>query len=217
MWRQAFQNRAFKIQFISVIILLLMFLAFVPIYFRNVVEPRPGVLLNDFLLNRLPPADHSTIIFILIYVTIAFSLFSLVQHPSQLLLALMAYCAMNYLRLLSLWAFPLEPPTGIIPLRDPIIELLVYGGTPLLKDLFFSGHVATLAILAMVEESSSDSYRKWKLAKWTIAIAVGLLLMHQRVHYTVDVVAGVGVSVVVVRVLSWWLRGTLVTRGTAGD
>ena len=67
MWCQALQSRAFKIQFISVAILLLMFLAFIPRYFRNIVEPRQGVLLNDFLLNLLPPADHSTLIFILIY------------------------------------------------------------------------------------------------------------------------------------------------------
>jgi PAP2 superfamily C-terminal len=212
MWRQAFQNRAFKIQFISVILLLLMFLAFVPMYFKNVVEPRPGVLLNDFLLNLLPPTDHSTLIFILIYSTIVVSLISFAQKPSQLLLALTAYCAMNYLRLVSLWAFPLEPPVGIIPLHDPIIEHLAYGGIPLLKDLFFSGHVATLSILAMVEEN-----RKRKIAKWIIAGVVGLLLMHQRVHYTVDVVVGIAVSVVVVGVLSWRLGGTVGKRWTAAD
>lgn len=153
MWCQALQNRAFKIQFISVAILLLMFLAFIPRYFRNIVEPRQGVLLNDFLLNLLPPADHSTLIFILIYGSVMVSFISLVQNPFQLLLALAAYCAMNYLRLVTLWVFPLEPPAGIIPLHDPIIERLAYGGTPLLKDLFFSGHVATLSILAMVEEN----------------------------------------------------------------
>lgn len=193
MWRQAFQNKKFKVQFISIIILLLIFLSTIPWYFRNIIEPRPGIQLNDFVLNLLPPADHSTVIFILIYATIGVSLASLVQKPNQLLLALAAYCAMNYIRLATLWIFPLEPPAGIIPLIDPIIEKIAYSNGPILKDLFFSGHVATLTILELVEEN-----RKWKIVKGIIAIAVGLLLMHQRVHYTVDVIVGVVVSVGIV-------------------
>ena len=195
-WRESFQNQKFKIWFISIILLLLIFLVSVPWYFKNVIEPKPGIQLNDILLNLFLPVDHSILIFILIYATITASLVSLVQKPTQLLLALTAYCMMNYLRVVTLWLFTLEPPIGIIPLTDTILEKFIYSNTVILKDLFFSGHMATLTILACVEEN-----RKWKIAKWFVTITVGLLLMHQRVHYAVDVLAGVVVSAGIVKSL----------------
>jgi PAP2 superfamily C-terminal len=192
-WQEALQNKKFKIQFIGILILLLVFLFLVPWYFKNIIEPRPGAQLNDFVLNLFPPSDHSTLIFILIYSAVVWALVSLIQKPFQFLIALTAYCIMNYLRMATLWIFPLEPPIGIIPLRDPIIEWIAYGDIPFLKDLFFSGHVATLSILALMEKNTIA-----KIVKWMVVIAVGLLLMHQRVHYSVDVVVGILVSVLIV-------------------
>lgn len=192
-WQEALQNKNFKIQFSGILILLLVFLLLVPWYFKTIIEPRPGAQLNDLALNLIAPSDHSSFISILIYSAIAWSLIPLVQKPSQLLLGLTAYCIMNYLRMATLCIFPLEPPIGIIPLRDPIIERIAYGNIPFLKDLFFSGHVATMSILAMIEENG-----KLKIVKWIITIVIGLLLMQQRVHYTVDVVAGIMVSVLIV-------------------
>lgn len=196
-WKASFQNQKFKIWFFCVIILLLIFLISVPWYFQTIIEPKPGVQLNDFVLNLLPPADHSTIIFTLIYTTIGISLIQLAQKPNQLLMTLSAYCLMNYIRVLTLWLFTLEPPVGIIPLTDPILEKLFYGNTIILKDLFFSGHVATLTILALMEQN-----KVWKIAKWAVTVVVGLLLMHQRVHYAIDVVAGVIVSIGMVKLVS---------------
>ena len=106
-WKQAWQVKPFKTQLIGIILLLLIFLFSVPWYFTKIVEQRPGAILNDFLLNWFPPADHSILIFIVLYCAIGQSLISLATKPKQLLLCLTAYCAMNYLRVLTLWIFPL--------------------------------------------------------------------------------------------------------------
>jgi hypothetical protein len=193
-WKQAFQYVWYRISLTVVIVLLLVFLFEVPYYFQHVVEVRPGTQLTDILLNLSSPVDHSTAIFILLYGTIIISSITLIQKPLPLLIVLTAYCIENYLRCLTLWLFPLEPPAGIIPLIDPLINSIAYGEVIILKDLFFSGHVATLTILAAVEETF-----RLKIIKWSITIAVGLLLMHQRVHYTMDVVAGMVISVLIVK------------------
>ena len=79
---------------------------------------------------------------------------------------------------------PLEPPIGIIPLTDPIIENLFYGGQVLQKDLFFSGHTANIVLIGLL----TDDLRMRKLL-FFIACIVGFLLMWQRVHYSFDVFA----------------------------
>jgi len=196
MWSEAIHNQKFKTQFIIVVVLLVAFMLSVPWFFNHVINPKPGILLNDFVLNLFPPADHSAIIFTLIYGAIGISLFTLVQKPNQLLIILTAYCLMNYLRAWAMWLLTLEPPAGIIPLADPLLEKFIYHNSTMMKDLFFSGHAATLSILAAAEEN-----KKMKILKWIVTVSVGLLLMHQRVHYTIDVIAGITISIALVKII----------------
>ncbi len=83
-----------------------------------------------------------------------------------------------------MYLVPLEAPLAIIPLQDELIESLFYSGRRNLKDLFFSGHTATLFVF-------SYCFTNLKL-KWlylTGGVIVGILLLLQHVHYSIDVMA----------------------------
>jgi membrane-associated phospholipid phosphatase len=84
-----------------------------------------------------------------------------------------------------MYLLPLEPPAKMIILNDPFVEFFGTGQT-LTKDLFFSGHTATLFILFLVSEKKV--YKTIFLIS-TVAVAVAVLLQH--VHYTIDVFAAV--------------------------
>ncbi|MBC7884582.1 MAG: hypothetical protein H7X99_03860, partial [Saprospiraceae bacterium] len=67
---------------------------------------------------------------------------------------------------------------------DPVVEILFYGGDVLLKDLFFSGHTANLILVGLVVDVP------WlKRALFFFALVVGILVVLQHVHYSIDVVA----------------------------
>jgi membrane-associated phospholipid phosphatase len=73
----------------------------------------------------------------------------------------------------------------MIILNDPLVEFFGTGQT-LTKDLFFSGHTATLLILFLVSEKKIV---KTVFLISTILVAIAVLLQH--VHYTIDVFAAV--------------------------
>ncbi|MCK7522598.1 MAG: hypothetical protein MZV64_35395 [Ignavibacteriales bacterium] len=73
----------------------------------------------------------------------------------------------------------------MIILNDPFVELFGTGQT-LTKDLFFSGHTATLFIF--ISCFRKENYQDNFLTS-TIAVAIAVLLQH--VHYTIDVFAAV--------------------------
>jgi len=84
-----------------------------------------------------------------------------------------------------MYLLPLEPPANMIILNDPLVEF--FGtGQALTKDLFFSGHTATLFILFLVSEKKII---KTVFLISTIAVAIAVLLQH--VHYSIDVLAAV--------------------------
>jgi hypothetical protein len=70
----------------------------------------------------------------------------------------------------------------MIPRVDPFAAATT--GTTLLKDLFFSGHTATLFLLFLTARVSMV-----RLIFLLCTIATGALLMLQHVHYSVDVAA----------------------------
>ena len=55
---------------------------------------------------------------------------------------------------------------------------------PIVRDLFFSGHTATMVLLALAGRG-----RTWRWVLGLATVAVGLLVLVQRVHYSYDVLA----------------------------
>jgi PAP2 superfamily protein len=182
-WHEALKNRRFILQFVLLVIAIPLVVSFMPYYFHSVIGPKRGAFLNDFILNLLAPQDHSWIIFGLIYLSLIITLQGIAKHPRSILLGLKCYLAITILRMIAMYIFTLEPPDGIIPLHDPIVDVIAYGGVVFNKDLFFSGHVSTLTLFVLLEERSILK----KLLIISTVLVAGLILF-QKVHYTIDVI-----------------------------
>lgn len=183
-WPGAWQQAAFRWRLLLTLGLLIGLVASLP-YFFAWVQARPGTLLPDPLLALLPPHDVSWPTFVIIYLSVAAALAYVLPRPYLLLRLLGAYWLMQLCRVALLTLLPLEPPPGLIPLRDPIIDTFIYvAAGPITKDLFFSGHTATVVLLALAVEAG-----KRRIGLLGAAAAVGLLVLVQHVHYTYDVVA----------------------------
>jgi hypothetical protein len=183
-WNSAVHNKAFIVQVVITVVALLTILLSLPYYFHSVIGPKPGLQLQDPILNLFPPQDFSVLIFALIYICLFIVLWGLINKPYGMALGLGSYLIITLVRTLTMYLFTLEPPAGIIVLQDPFIDRIAYGGNVFTKDLFFSGHVATLTLLGLMEERPWAKY-------WVVCctVCVGILIIIQRVHYTIDVVA----------------------------
>ncbi len=149
--------------------------------FLQFVEARQGVVFTDPILVLFNPIDLTWLTFGLIYLSILITIFSLVKKPERLLFTLQCYGLMVFFRLIVMYLLPLEAPTTLIPLNDPLVQLLGTGEI-LTKDLFFSGHTATLFLLFLILEK-----RVIKIIFLASTILVGIAVMLQHVHYVVDV------------------------------
>jgi hypothetical protein len=72
----------------------------------------------------------------------------------------------------------------MIHLDDPVVRW--FTGNTWRRDLFFSGHVGTLALVALTY-LRCDRRIAWALVGSTALVGMGLLAQHA--HYTMDVVA----------------------------
>ena len=78
--------------------------------------------------------------------------------------------------------FPLNPPVGLVPLSDPFLKPF-YGSNVITKDLFFSGHTGSVFLIFLILR------KKWeKIFALVATILVGILLLIQHIHYTIDVI-----------------------------
>ncbi|MBT9392017.1 hypothetical protein KLP40_02470 [Hymenobacter sp. NST-14] len=196
-WPAAWRQPAFRTRLGAVLALLLGLVALLPRYFAW-VQARPGRHLPDPLLTALPARDVSVFTFAVIYLGIGLGLVTLLPRPARLLRALGAYLLLHLLRCATLALLPLEPPTGLVLLRDPLVDQLLYAApTPITKDLFFSGHTATLLLLALAVPPGG---RRTLLLAGTGAI--GVLVLIQHAHYTYDVLAAP-----LFAALAWWGSG----------
>ena len=149
--------------------------------FLQFVEARQGVVFTDPILVLFNPIDLTWLTFGLIYLSILITIFSLAKKPERLLFTIQCYGLMVFFRLIVMYLLPLEAPTTLIPLNDPLVQLLGTGEI-LTKDLFFSGHTATLFLLFLIMEK-----RVIKIIFLASTILVGIAVMLQHVHYVVDV------------------------------
>lgn len=154
-----------------------------PTYFSN-IQKRSGIDLNDFVLNHIPFIDVSTYIFTIIYGLLIYMLLRVLAKPKLFLLFALTFVIETVFRMTTIYFFPLNPPTNLVILHDIFAELLIYGDTePITKDLFFSGHTATMVMICLFVEGRRD-----KTAAIIATFFLAILLLIQHVHYTVDII-----------------------------
>lgn len=183
-WKEFLKEKRNRFELVITLFLLAVVLTSLA-NFLNYVEARKGVLLPDPLLNLFNPIDLTWLTFALIYVSLIVAIATLSKNPKRLLFAVQLYTFMVAVRILAMYLLPLQPPEKMIILNDPFVEFFGTGQT-LTKDLFFSGHTATLLILFLISEKKII---KTIFLISTIVVAIAVLLQH--VHYTIDVFAAV--------------------------
>ncbi len=186
-WKVFLELKRNRIELVITLLLLAVVLASLA-NFLNFVEARHGVVLSDPILKLFDPFDLTWLIFALIYISLVVAIVTLIKKPKQLFFAIQLYALMVTVRIVAMYLLPLEPPAKMISLNDPFVEFFGTGQT-LTKDLFFSGHTATLFILFLVSERKII---KIVFLISTIVVAISVLLQH--VHYTIDVFVAVFIT-----------------------
>ncbi|MEZ5026115.1 MAG: phosphatase PAP2 family protein [Chitinophagales bacterium] len=150
------------------------------------LENRKGTQIFDRLLALLPSVDSSLTIFLLTYSILIIFIFTNITKPENFLKAMQAYCLLMIMRTITIYLVPLEPPIGIVILKDPVSNYFMSGhsGSYIVKDLFFSGHVSSAFLFFIYSEN-----KKIKALILALAISVATLILFQHVHYLLDVVA----------------------------
>lgn len=167
-------------------------------------EARPGMQWQDPVLALFQPIEANLAIGLLTNGTIAIAMISIFQRPYTAVYFFFAALCIIVLRTMTLYFVPLEPPTTIVPLADPLLETTFYGGRVLLKDLFFSGHTANLMLVGFLAEG-----KMFKTTIHLIAAVVGCLLVLQHVHYFADVIAAPVFAVLAYKGAVWLGNHTL--------
>lgn len=147
-------------------------------------ETRSGMTYDDPILSLVDPVNLSRITMPMTLIPIIIGMILIFMNPKHTVYFFFSAFFICLLRSLTMLLVPLEPPVGIIPLTDPIIEKLFYGDQVLEKDLFFSGHTANIVLIGLL----LGDKRRSKIL-FFIACIVGIMLMWQRVHYSFDVFA----------------------------
>jgi hypothetical protein len=179
-WSNFLRNRYFRNELIISVIVLALTLTNLA-KFLNYVELRNGIMLPDPLLKLFNSVNLTWLTFILIYLSIIIILSSLSTKPKKLIFAVQCYTVLIIIRIFMMYLVPLNPPEGMISLNDPFVQFFGTGKL-LTKDLFFSGHTATIFLFYLV--SDKRLYKAFFLTA-TILVSTSVLLQH--VHYSIDV------------------------------
>lgn len=179
-WRAAWQSPVFRWKFVLGSLGAAGLLLAFPSFFQT-IERHSGPVLNDWVLNQLPPHDVSVGIFLVIWATAALLVVRAWRSPSIFMMFVYGYVIVSLSRMLSINLVPLNPPVGLIPLIDPLSNAF-YGKTYITKDLFYSGHTSTQFLMFLCLRRRTD-----RLLAFVGSLIVGSLLLVQHVHYTVDV------------------------------
>lgn len=182
-WSVAWRERSFRLAFSAALVVAVPIVIALPRFFEH-IDAKPGWWPPDPIIARVGPVDVTWITFTVLYGAILFTLWRAARDPWLIVRGMHAYVILQFLRMAAMELVTLESPVYIIPLVDPVTSVFYPGGVPFLKDLFFSGHTATLALMVCL---SRGALARWAMVVATIAIAALVVLQH--VHWTIDVIA----------------------------
>ncbi|WP_299284980.1 phosphatase PAP2-related protein [uncultured Mucilaginibacter sp.] len=181
-WTQEWKLTAFRKRLFAVLVIIFIVVSVNP-YFFNYIQQRNGIVLNDWLLNFIPQHDVSIPIFCILWSVILLAVCRAVQNPRFLIVAGWTVLLLFVSRIISITLVPLNLPKGLIYLHDPVTAMF-YGNQLITKDLFYSGHTATMFLIFLCLENRYD-----KAYALFATVAIAILLLVQHAHYTIDIVA----------------------------
>lgn len=196
-WQFAWDYPAFRVKFLLGILVMAFIVYFLQDFFLH-IQTRSGVLLNDSVLDWLPAYNVSLYIFLILYPATGYFLWQAVRNSSICITGLWGYIFLCLARMLTISLIPLDAPKALIHLSDPF-SVVFYGANLITKDLFFSGHTATLCLIGLCLEGKTA-----KLIVFCATAVLAVLLLIQHVHYTADVLAAPVFSY-----LFWYLGKTI--------
>lgn len=168
-------------QFLIGIFILSLEVISLPVFFHY-IQNRPGVVLQDPFLAFIPmtQVNLTYLIVPLTYLPILIFFILNIRNIFCLLHTLIAYEMLLALRLVCIFVAPLEAPVGNIPLAD----IFAYGSQVVTKDLYYSGHTASLFLFFLLAKNKS-----LKTFIGIDLIILIVLLMSQRAHYSIDYIS----------------------------
>ncbi len=187
-WKNAWMSSEFRVKFIVAGLIFIAIILFFPTFFAT-IERRNGILLDDWVLPYLPAVDVSVPTFLIIWLMTVWLLFRCVRDPSMALQFLCGIILLFCLRMIAIMLVPLDPPLGLIPLKDPLASIGYGGKVFIRKDLFFSGHTSVQFLIFLSLKKRTD-----KILALCATVAIGVLVLIQHVHYTIDVLGALPVA-----------------------
>ncbi len=186
-WTAAIANTRSRTKIIAAVASLTAIILFFPHFFLYIEQRQNGILLDDWVLNRLNPRDFSMPVFVIIWSATGLFIYRSVTNPALFLDVVFSLILLCIARMASIYLVQLEPPAQLIKLTDPLTSL-TYGGRGMFmtKDLFFSGHTSNMLLLALCFQKKSD-----KILCVAATILIGSMVLIQHVHYTIDVVGAI--------------------------
>ena len=183
-WSEAWQLKSFRNKTFVALALVAIILLLLPSFFAF-IEKREGMVLQDFVLERLPATDVSIPTFFIIWSVVLLVFYRIYQNPSIFLVVAYGFILMCLARVLTISLLPLNPPPGLIELKDPIANI-AYGGKGIFitKDLFYSGHTGNMFLFFLCLQAKWD-----KIIALAASFMVGILVLIQHIHYSIDVFA----------------------------
>lgn len=181
-WSAAWKLVSFRWRFWIGMVIFIGILVALPFFF-NAIEERNGISFGDLILERIPARNVSVAVFFLIWSSCLILIIRIYRDPMMLLTMLWAYNGVTLIRMACITLISLNPPAGLIPLTDPITNQF-YGQRYITHDLFFSGHTTTVFLIFLCLKKKTD-----RIYTLFASIALGILLLVQHVHYTIDVLA----------------------------
>lgn len=168
------------------------------------IENRSGIQLADPFLQLIPRFDFSVAIFILLYTALSITILTHLHRPQIILRIIEMHLWVAVVRQICILLIALEPPVGIIVLRDVFLENTVYPRqSPLTKDLFFSGHVASIWLYFLCAEN--PILKRFLLLA---TLLMSFMILSMRVHYTYDVYGAILFTTLLYK-LPGWLKSSV--------
>lgn len=197
-WKAALADRVFTIKLLLLPGIFFLYSAITQ-RLGTYIELRKGIQLKDKLLYYIPQFDFSVAVFCLLYTSLALVIITHLHKPKIIYRIIEMHLLVAVVRQICIFLVALDPPAGIIVLRDIFLENTVYPRfSPLTKDLFFSGHVASIWLYFLCAQN--------KMVKKYLLFATMLMsfmILSMRVHYTYDVYGAIFFTTIIYFAPAW--------------